>query len=314
MNSIKLECNKNNYYKNQNKIPVTFICNNNYVMQVSVVITSLIKNKYKNTIYDIYIFVDSLSTKSKQILNSLSDESIYINIIELGNKYKSLCNNTRWPNLIFFKFDIPFILKQYDKIIFLDADTIVLKDLTELYNINLKDSYAGVVNDIAQVLKNTQFDFLDNYFNIGFIMFNAKKIRQDFSVKQLINCYKKNINTFVSPEQDTFNYIFNNNIKCLSYKWQYITLYNKFLNIFLKEFYKENIKKEDICILHYASLYPWKHKNIGFDKVWIEYYKLSPYKDVILQRTYYNIFIMLYRFIRYNYKYIKYRRKINGHI
>lgn len=298
-----------------NKIPIALITDSNYAMQVSVVISSIIANKNASTIYDIFILANNLKREDKEKLSTLSMQSVSVNIIDMNGKYNDLPNKTHWSNAIFLKFDIPNIIKNYDKIIYLDADIIVQKDLTALYKVHLKDSYAAVVPDIAQVLKKAEVlkDYV-NYFNAGMILFNAKKIREDNLTEKFVQCYIHNNEKFISPEQDTFNYIFGKNIVHIHPKFQYITLYDNFFKRHLLKFYKlknkDELKKENLAILHYATMTPWKFSNIAYGEIWDKYYTISPYYNSNFKRKKYNNLLNLYRLIRYNFKFCLFKKKL----
>ena len=49
----------------------------------------------------------------------------------------------------YLKFDLPDLIPHQDKVLYLDSDVIIQKDLTDLFEINIKDYYAGAVKDIA---------------------------------------------------------------------------------------------------------------------------------------------------------------------
>ncbi len=298
-----------------NKIPIVLITDSNYAMQVSVVISSIIANKNDSTIYDIFILANNLIREDKEKLSTLSTQSVSVKIIDMNGKYTDLPNKAHWSNAVFLKFDIPNIVEEYDKIIYLDADIIVQKDLTDLYRVNLKDNYAAVVPDIAQVLKKESLlqDYF-NYFCAGMILFNAKKIREENLVEKMLQCYMDNNEKFLSLEQDIFNYIFGKKIVHIHPKFQYITLYDNFLKKNLLKFYKlenkDELKKENLDILHYATMTPWKFSNIAYGEIWDKYYKLSPYYNPNLKRKKYNNLLNLYRLIRYNFRFCLFKKKL----
>ena len=69
-----------------------------------------------------------------------------------------------------------------DKCLFLDADLIADKDITELYNINIDDFYMGAVADQFPLTENCWAKRLDlaknyRYVNTGVILVNLKKWR-----------------------------------------------------------------------------------------------------------------------------------------
>ena len=69
-----------------------------------------------------------------------------------------------YPNYItsesFYRLFMPAIFSQYDKMLYLDSDTIVCKDLSQLYNNDIDNFYAGVIKEPISYLEyNTFFDY-----------------------------------------------------------------------------------------------------------------------------------------------------------
>ena len=78
------------------------------------------------------------------------------------------------------KFKISEILANYDKIIYLDGDILVQKDLTELYNIDIDGYYVAAVDDTGKIYhKKDVYAKYPNYFNSGVMLLNLKKCRED---------------------------------------------------------------------------------------------------------------------------------------
>ena len=68
---------------------------------------------------------------------------------------------------------IPDILSKIDKVIFIDSDTLVLQDLTTLYDIDLQDKYLAAVEDVDYLnLSKILFGKEDLSFNGGVIFFD----------------------------------------------------------------------------------------------------------------------------------------------
>ena len=144
-----------------NEVVIAYITDDNYVMPTIVSITSAIMNKNESSIYKILIIgvsINNENKKSRFIKNNKSNkiieefiskninDKIYIEILHF-NQYYNFDNINYITSTAIFKFDIANILLDYDKVLYLDCDTIILKDLTELFEINLNDYYAAVVKD-----------------------------------------------------------------------------------------------------------------------------------------------------------------------
>ena len=141
-----------------NKVAIAFICDDNYVVPTVVAITSLIENKQKVTYYDIFIIASELTEEHIQLFDRFNGDRVKVTVIlASARKYDSLHKDSNSiylvaSNAALLKFDIPQIVRNYDKVIYLDGDIIVLSDLEELFEQDVSKVYAGVVRDVPQVL------------------------------------------------------------------------------------------------------------------------------------------------------------------
>ena len=258
-------------------IPIALVTDNNYIMPTMVCLQSMIANKNKRSYYKIYIFTDNITEQSAKMLQGFSEQFFEIELLEVDNKYKFFKNtNSYITNSTFIRFDIPNILSQYDKILYLDVDMIIQKDLSELYNTEIGNMYAGVVCDVGDSFYNlTGRTNVEKYFNAGMILYNAKKYRENGLCKKLVDIYTKQPKKLLLMDQDALNIAFNNQIKILSpiYNfqqscceyWQKDVL--KYYNIQVND-----IKLENIVIIHYTRMKPWIYKSTYLKSQWDLYY------------------------------------------
>ncbi len=98
-----------------------------------------------------------------------------------------------------------------DRILALDNDTIVNKDISELWDLDLTDYYMTGVRDTEK------FNVNGLYVNVGSIMYNLDKIRADGKDDEGIKLL--NYIRLEMPEQDLFNSIFRGKILELPSKY-----------------------------------------------------------------------------------------------
>lgn len=294
-------------YLNENKetvnntVNIVFICDEKFIIPTVTAITSLIENKNKDSVYTVYVVTNNLSVNSIDIFNKFNNiENVNIKIIEKSVEYSEISNKTSYvTKSAILKFELANILSNLDKVLYLDGDVIVQKDLLELYNTELTNEYAAVVKDffVMKRFKPSIFERLNiaprEYFNSGVMLLNLVKIREDNIVKKLFEYRENGINVFM--DQDALNVVFGDYVK-------YLDVYNNFLITYLISFsikeinnYFEIIEivknKDDVVkkclILHYASkAKPWIYHNTKFNEIWYSYYKKSPLKEK-LHRTKY---------------------------
>ena len=265
-------------------VNIVYITDDNYVNYLRASIKSLIKNKNKNTKIEIYVIGVDLSEKSSTKILEESKDDAHINLIKIsGNLLKDLKGDaslnpdvSRADNAKFF---LTSILKDLDKVLYLDSDTIILKDLSKLYNTILFDNYVGAVEDWQ-----TKWEDNSNkrYFNNGVMLLNLKKMREDDIETKLINFKKKDkVKRFVT--QDTFNSIMLNRVFYLPLK------YNAFAPEYdyNKKAYptqSRRVFQKDVAIIHYCgygNLKPWKKINFirKSNRIWYKYAPLDFWKE-----------------------------------
>lgn len=278
------------------QIPIVFICDENYVMPTTVAICSLKKSRKKNTAYLVYVIGSGLSEYSQKKILTLSENDFPIEIVKRGlseEQEKIVQYRERVTIVATLKFDLPNIFKEHDKILYLDSDVVVQKDLTSLFLTNIDGQYAAVVKDTMTVRgKNGHLKRIDFkpkiYFNSGVMLLNLKKMREGLISDKLLEYRLHGKNFFM--DQDALNVIFEGNVKYISpyynllncfFEWQPIGELNVFYDINFPRSKNQVYKKA--VVLHFGDKKkPWQYDMGYLSKIYIKYYSLSPYADVAL--------------------------------
>ena len=271
---------------NKVKIPIFFAIDNNYACFLSVAIASLIENANPNNEYIIHVVYESLSEENKTKLKSLETSYAEIVFTEMKDGFKSiidskqsLLKNDFFKSLtIYFRIFIPFMFKEYDKAIYIDSDTCVVGDISELYHYDLKDNLFGGCNDIScqdnailcEYFKENAGVTVDKYINSGVLLMNMKKLREvDFQSHFLYLLNKYHFDT-VCPDQDYINAMAYGKILPLPNEWDAMPTGGKLVfdnpkivhfNLFSKAWHYPNVE--------YAN-YFWEYANKSLFKEEIE--------------------------------------------
>ena len=271
--------------KNNNSINIVFTTDKEYSSYLKVALKSLILNKDKDSIYNIYILSIDLNKKTKEELKTFKQNDVEINTVPL--KVKTLdkiidkkINFFYVSRADLFKFFIPEMFQNFDKILYLDSDILVLGDLSSLYNTDIQDKYIAAVK---------RYNFRGNRkkddYNCGVMLFNIQKYRKDNIVQKLINA--KNNDKDGRSSQYSFNSVIKlKDVKLIS------PIYNNNAYTEDEDFIKYNFKKtyspfldninnlleldKNTIIVHYIGAdKPWhKNSNSRFKEKWWEYSKL----------------------------------------
>lgn len=254
-------------------IPIVYITDDNYVMPTIISITSLMENMEKS--YPVFVLGINLSEKNKDYLKAFKN----IELLDLEDKYKDLnLKHLYVSKAALFKFDLAEIFKNYDKVLYLDSDILILRDFSKLLKSDIEKYYAAVVQDISAFLRGDaqKIGLDENYFNSGMMLLNTKKMRQDNTKEKLIET-RLNSSSKKFMDQDTFNIVFKDCVKFVNPEYNYLVTNSKLTPSTVKHFFK--VKKINPAILHLTYLKPWKYEGVPYSKEWMKYYNLSPFKN-----------------------------------
>ena len=273
-------------------VNLVFTTDKNYKDYLMVTLNSAVKNKAEDSIYNINILCVDLSPKEMAKYQKYNMKNVNIKTIPLkvatlnGVGDFEVKNDVTRADL--FKFYMPDLFPDLDKILYIDVDTIILKDLRELYNTNLGNKYIGVVNKTVRDKRTIPLPFGHalvgpvRAYNCGVILYNLKLWRKHNITQKLINEKNKDTERELMT-QNAFNIVITQrHIKKLSPIYNYNSSWTSIqfvLNEFKKVYkpYLKNINTIDelfdnTVILHYAGDYkPWNNNEVFHGEVWKQY-------------------------------------------
>ena len=108
-----------------------------------------------------------------------------------------------WTWMVLMRTALPKILPQHDVVLSMDADAIVMDDISELWDLPIEHYYAAGAREPvkSQGGRNQQCKI---YLNGGIVMYNLKRLREDHKDDEMIN--ELNHLKFPCPDQDVLNY------------------------------------------------------------------------------------------------------------
>lgn len=271
-------------------VNITYITDSQYVPPTMVSMYSAIANKCPTSIYNFYIITENITDLDKERifkLKELSPDTINIKIIPRFEPDLPFENMQRFLQykVGMHKIYLSEILSDLDKVIYMDGDTIVQKDLRDLYGFDIKNVYASVAKDgiyyrFPKEMKEMGFDKRGYYFNSGVMLHNLKKQRDDKLVDKLVNYIKTHKDFY--GDQDVLNVVMEDKLKLMSYRYNCISTFFEADNLdFLSEYFAEELPKNTIdiykksSIIHYAGDKPWQddYRPLYLKELWYDYLK-----------------------------------------
>ena len=247
-------------------INVCFCFNDAYAEKVAVLISSILFNN-KREFFHFYLLSSDLTPESIRKLEKISHayknytlHSVWVD----KNIFNDLKLNI--PHITvetYFRYVIADLIPNVDKILYLDADTVIAGNIAKLYNIDLGKNYLAGCKDkfVAKEAEYAQLFNPKGYINAGVLLINTKIFRENHLSQKLI---KKTIDLQDKTkylDQDILNAVCSNHILIMD------SIYNFAIeNIFTE---KKNRKKA--VVIHYTGPQkPWNHE-VPMGKIWQEH-------------------------------------------
>lgn len=246
--------------------------NKNYIYPLIIMLYSYLKNNpYITTVYimnkdleqeDIFKIERALEYKLKIVDIKINDQDL-----------QKAPVSKRFPITMYYRlFAWKYLPENIDKVLYLDPDIIINKDITDLYQLNL-DTYAfaaashvGKFVSILNALR-LKMNYKGIYINSGVILMNLKELRNLKIDEKIVYDYIKKLRNFLFlPDQDLLSKLYSGKIKEID-----TCLYN-FTEKMSKKYSVEWIEKYT-KIIHYCGRgKPWIKKSKGKLKpIYIKY-------------------------------------------
>jgi len=255
--------------KNNNQIVIVYATNDSYAPYMGVSMYSLIKNTTDRYFYKICVLQEDLTESHKRRIEKLAKDNVVIEFVDVSEKMRGkiipqighLSKETTYRLLS------DEIFAEYEKILYIDCDTIIMRDVAELYNEDLTDCIVGAslgnlhTNMIKYITERLHLS-TDGYFNAGVLLINIPMFKQCNIGKKCFELLQSDEN-YWTMDQDVLNITCQGKVKYFDGRWnvEWAYLLNKEFDFVQDE---ERTKKLDYVnkpyIVHYTSAYkPWAY-------------------------------------------------------
>lgn len=277
--------------------------NNNYAIYAGVSIVSLFENNKEEDEIVVHILddeTDPISDDNREKLYFIAqkyervikiyDSNILVDLIS-GLQIPCYRNCYAANMRLFLDKILPCYIK---KILYLDADTIIVGKINDLFETNMDDKVIAMVLECQSnpIKKDMGLKKDDFYYNSGVILYDLDKWRRNECSKKIIDHAKNIRSAYVSPDQDLLNVVFVNQIKTIDLRYNYQPFHYLYNDKLYMRTFKTNpyysydqLKKarNDIKIIHcyrFLGRFPWnRNSNHPNEEIWDTYLKISPWDN-----------------------------------
>ena len=266
-------------------IDVAFICDEAFALPTGVAIASLLASRNSRSRCSIHVVSSGLSADSVARLKSLADKRAEISIHEVdGAEFAAITSsNVHVSSTAVFKFRLPELFPDLDRILYLDGDIVVRGDLSGLWRTKMKNAYVAVVEDTqarrfgGKTLKERIGYPFERYFNSGVMLVNLAAWRQDGITEKLLDYRLHGKNDFM--DQDALNSVLGGRAVFLDMCYNTLATSLRY-----EEEPTRKQKESEAVIYHYASSEkPWKLSDVDNAELWNRAFADSPFADVKLE-------------------------------
>lgn len=176
----------------------------NWYKYIGTVLYALFKH---NKVKKVYLFIedDTIPYVTDNRVEFININNIKEYILPTSPNY-----NTHYTKLSYVRCYFTKLLKE-DKILYLDTDTLVVDNIEELWNIDLKDNVLVGIHEPGEWNKHlATYGLDDTYINSGVLVMNLKALRDEKLDESML--YLLNYKPFAFPDQDVINLICRNRI------------------------------------------------------------------------------------------------------
>ena len=265
-------------------IPVFFATDNNYAPFVAITLESILENCSKDYFYHFHVLTTDLDKAYEEKLKSYESEDVKIEFISLREtltKIKVKFHLRDYYSIeTYYRFFIANMYPQYDKVLYMDCDIVVLGDIAELYNNDITNLYLAASQEEVMAEVKVFGDYAEQalgvpvpeYFNAGIMVMNLAEFRKDNIEKKFFEM----INRFrfrVTQDEDYLNVLCKGKTKILDLGWNKTAFKND-------KFDDKNLK-----LIHYKINWkPWKNRNVLYEEYFWNYAKKTEFYDLIRQK------------------------------
>lgn len=273
---------------------IAFCLDNNYIQYCATAIASILSNN-QNEHITFHVLSNNLTNENKlevrDWLTSYKNKFIFFHNIN-PQTFKSFPIENAYINITtYYRLLLPDILKDIDKVLYLDCDVIINSSLLELWNTDISNyAVAGIrdrINDNIRLYNRLRYNITYGYINAGVLLINLKKWREENVFAKALSIAIKSPAILKNHDQDIINILFYNSKKILDFKYNLLEyyLYTEDWLYLDRKYYPEIIEAcKNPVIVHFCMPQkPWHIECINpYKELYYKYRKMTPWPELKL--------------------------------
>jgi len=259
--------------------------NKGYIRHFLTTMNSLSQNNPKSE-FDVYVMHSNLEDSDKEYIKTKVASNINpIYIFMDESLFKGAPTVKRYPYEIYYRIFAPIMLpKELDRVLYIDCDLVVHKNIDPLYNMNFQGNYfiactqiRGFMQWFNRIRLTVGKDY--TYINTGVMMINLKELREVINIDEIFKFIRRNGWRMTLYDQDVIFKFFGNKIRLIDPRIynlsdRLIMFHNKFYHSKYK-IDKDWVENNNMIVHYLGTNKPWKDNYRGILKDYYTKYKMD---------------------------------------
>ncbi len=245
--------------------PVVLATDENYAAPCGVVMESLLQNTDAPSKFAFFIFGSDLSVETQEKLWSVAD--CHGATIDVRTPNMERLNNLPlregFSADAYNKLYAPNELQEFEKVLYLDCDVLVERDVRSLFATDLGDHLAAAVPNgpapfIAEFNKKHGFPSDAPVFNTGVLLVDPERWARERVAERVAEWIANNSDQLIYRDQDGINVVLNGAIKSLSPQWNMEARHYREWWMGISEWWPQEAEGRDLIVHYTGARKPWR--------------------------------------------------------
>ena len=136
-------------------IPIFYACDDRFVPFAMVSLTSILENADPERQYEVHILHTDISSARMEQIHRMQRQNVRVCFDDVSTYLRSFCDRLPirdyYTKTTYFRLFIAEMFPDIDKAIYIDSDTVVCKNIAELFDYDLGDHLVGACHEQAMV-------------------------------------------------------------------------------------------------------------------------------------------------------------------
>ncbi|MBR2465886.1 MAG: 1-acyl-sn-glycerol-3-phosphate acyltransferase [Clostridia bacterium] len=266
---------------NDSTAHIFYACDEAFLKYTMVSLRSMMDNASASYKYHIHVLHNGASEEAKSAFDVMNNMNFKITFDDVSSYLDGICEKLPirdyYSNTTYYRMFIAEMYPEIDKALYIDSDTVVTGDVSELFETDISGYDLAACHEQAMEQVDVYGTYAEvclginrhAYFNAGIILINCKRFRE----KKVLERFVKLLEIYdfrVTQDEDYLNVICKDHVLFLPQYWN------------AEVFGEMEYPPEECKILHYIMVSkPWHYKDCRLGDVFWKYAeRTSAYEEI----------------------------------